>query len=865
MKSIIHHISNDRDLLQKLLFQIAGIFLFLYSIILTLAPAVRYHTWQVSYRWIHWIGFLVWISSVIALNYFSRKKFKYRDPYLLPIFSFLMGIGLLTIFRLNTGFGYRQSVWIILSIIIICVGIIKSEQLFIIRRYKYIWLFIGLLLTALTLILGIYPDGNGPHLWLGCCGIYFQPSEPLKLFLIIYLAAYLADQWPSRKNIVLLIIPTLAMFSAAIILLISQRDLGTTSIFILIYGFYIYLVTGKRRTLLLFILILVVAGFAGYQLFDVIKFRVDSWFNPWLDPAGKSYQVIQSIQAIAAGKLIGTGPGIGSPGVVPVALSDFIFAAISEELGLFGALGIIALYVFLVFRGFYITFRARNQYQQLLAAGITALIAIQTILIIGGNTRLLPLTGVTLPFISYGGSSFITLSFAILLLLWISKQQTTHSISIKETKPYFLVFNLVLAGFTALGLLIGWWGILQSGQLLSREDNLRKIINDRYVKRGSILDNKNQPIAETIGEVGELSRNLIYPSLSSTIGYTHPLYGQGGIELSMDSYLRGLQGLPSSDVWTSELLYSQPPTGLDIRVSIDLKSQTFLEQSLVHEKGAAIVLNASTGEILALWTSPTFDANKLEQNWDLWINDQNAPLINRVTQGKYPIGTLLSPFIIAYQGLDVEKLKPESNLQNCALPLLIGSEENISSQLINGCNQPYLSALETINGENISDFLTTYGWTENPSFALPQTPAIDLAAIKNSLSLTDELLLSPLQVARASAVFSQSGYLPYPRLAMAVNTPQQGWVVFSALDPIFAIPQDDSNKTAQIFSRLDFPTWDITSSIKSSNQSINWYVSGTLQNWKGTPLVFVLVLENESSQITRQSGREIMNKLTSSQ
>ena len=149
---------------------------------------------------------------------------------------------------------------------------------------------------------------------MGCCGIYFQPSEPIKLFLIIYLAAYLADQWPSRKNIVLLIIPTLAMFSAAIILLISQRDLGTTSIFILIYGFYIYLVTGKRRTLLLFILILVV-GFAGYQLFDVIKFRVDSWFNPWLDPAGKSYQVIQSIQAIAAGKLIGTGPGIGSPGL----------------------------------------------------------------------------------------------------------------------------------------------------------------------------------------------------------------------------------------------------------------------------------------------------------------------------------------------------------------------------------------------------------------------------------------------------------------------------------------------------------------------------------------------------------------------
>ena len=245
MNRIIHQISNDRDRLQKLLFQIAGIFLFLYCIILSLAPAVRYHNWQVTYRWVHWIGYLVWICSVISINYFSRKKFKYRDPYILPITSFLMGLGLLTIFRLNTNFGYRQSIWIAISAIIICVGILKSEQLFIIRRYKYVWLFIGLLLTALTLILGIYPNGNGPRLWLGCCGVYFQPSEPLKLFLIIYLAAYLADQWPSRKNIALLIIPTLAMFSAAVILLISQRDLGTTSIFILIYGFYIYLVTGS--------------------------------------------------------------------------------------------------------------------------------------------------------------------------------------------------------------------------------------------------------------------------------------------------------------------------------------------------------------------------------------------------------------------------------------------------------------------------------------------------------------------------------------------------------------------------------------------------------------------------------------------
>jgi cell division protein FtsW (lipid II flippase) len=865
VKNIIRQAIDDRDRLQTLLFQIVAVILFLYSVILTLAPAVRYHSWQVTYRWMHWIGFIVWITAVFFLNIISVKKFKNRDPYLLPIISFLFGLGLLTIFRLNSNFGIRQSIWLAISTTIICIGIIKSDQLFIIRRYKYIWLFIGLLLTALTLILGIYPEGNGPHLWLGCCGIYFQPSEPLKLLLIIYLAAYLADQWPSRKNLLLLIIPTLVMFSAAVILLISQRDLGTASIFIIIYGFYIFLVTRKRRTLLIFLLILAVAGFAGYQLFDVIQLRVDSWINPWLDPSGKSYQVIQSIQAFAAGKLIGSGPGIGSPGVVPVALSDFIFAAIGEELGLFGTITIIVLYVFLVYRGFYITLRARNQYQQLLAAGISAFIAIQSILILGGNVRLLPLTGVTLPFISYGGSSLLTFSFAALLLLWVSDQQTAHMVSTREMKPYFFAFNGVLVAFSALALISGWWAIPQSDQLLNRDDNLRRIINDQYVKRGSILDNKNRPIAETVGQAGDLSRILLYPSLSATIGYSHPFYGQGGIESSMDPYLRGLQGIPSSDIWINQLIYSQPPLGLDVRVSIDLNSQTLLDESLGNSQGAAIVLNASTGEILALWTAPTFDSNMMEQNWENWLNDTGSPLINRVTQGKYPVGTLLSPFIMAFKDINPENLKFESNSANCAIPILEEIDQLISLQLINGCEQPFISAINFLTDEDISGFLSAFGWTENPPFTLPQVPALEFSDSIDLSFLETELLLSPLQVARASSVFSQAGIMPYPRLAMAVNTPQQGWVVLSTTDAINVLSENVANKVAKTFGRQNFTGWDIIASSKINDQSITWYVSGTQQSWQGTPLIFVLVLENESPQDVRQTARAIMNKLTSSE
>ncbi|NTW44319.1 MAG: FtsW/RodA/SpoVE family cell cycle protein, partial [Anaerolineaceae bacterium] len=261
-----------------------------------------------------------------------------RDPYLLPIVGLLMGIGLLTIFRLNVNFGLRQSLWIILSTIILFVSFQKSEWLKRFRNYKYLWLLFGLALTALTFFLGIYPSGNGPQLWLSFGGIFIQPSEPLKILLIIYLSAYLSDRWSSRKNFPALIIPTIIVILLALLLLVGQRDLGTASIFIFIFAFYMFLVSGKRRILILFALILFIAGYIGYQMFGVIKIRVDSWLNPWLDPGGNSYQVLQSIQAMAAGKLLGSGPGVGSPGLIPVALSDFIFAAITEELGLFGAL-----------------------------------------------------------------------------------------------------------------------------------------------------------------------------------------------------------------------------------------------------------------------------------------------------------------------------------------------------------------------------------------------------------------------------------------------------------------------------------------------------------------------------------------------
>ncbi len=484
------------------------------------------------------------------------------------------------------------------------------------RRYKYIFLTAGILLTALTLIFGTNPEGIGLDLWLGCCGVYLQPSEPLKLLFLIYLAGYLADFIPLKLRPVSLIAPTVIITSLAIILLLVQRDLGTASIFIFLYAIMLYLASGRRRVVIISLVGLVFAGIAGYYLFDVVRLRVDAWLNPWLDPSGRSFQVIQSLMAIANGGVGGRGPGLGSPGLVPVSISDFIYTAIAEELGLAGAIAILVLHLILLTRGLLASLRATDNFRRLLAAGLTMYLAAQSILIIGGNTRLLPLTGVTLPFVSYGGSSLLTSFIALLLILVVSNRGEVEPAPLTRPQPYQVTGVMVGLGFLALSLTTGWWALWRSGDLLTRTDNARRTISDRYVLRGSLLDRNERPINKTEGQSGNFIRIYNYPDLSSIIGYTNPTYGQTGLEASLDDYLRGLRGNPASLVWMDHLLYGQPPPGLDVRLSLDLELQSRADSLLAGIQGAIVLLNAETGEVLAMASHPAFDANLLDEIGD---------------------------------------------------------------------------------------------------------------------------------------------------------------------------------------------------------------------------------------------------------
>lgn len=846
---------------------LAGIFLFLYSVILTLSPAVRVHSWDASYRWQHWMGFAAWLAGFALLFQQVNRWLPNHDPYLLPIASLLSGWGLLTIWRLDSTFGMRQTLWLLVGIGLVYLFSRFSHWIDLLRRYKYIWLSIGLGLTALTFIFGIYPGGEGPRLWLGCCGLYFQPSEPLKLLLIIYLAAYLAGQLYITLSFAQLLAPTLILAGAAITLLVAQRDLGTAMLIIIIYTIVVYLASGRRRVLLVSLIFMTAAGIAGYYIFSVIRVRIDAWINPWLDSSGASYQIVQSFIAVATGRIFGTGPGLGSPGLIPVSHSDFIAASIGEETGLMGLIGLLLLIGIFVIRTLLIGMRAGNNFHRFLASGLGMYIGIQSILIIGGNLRMLPLTGVTLPFVSYGGSSLTTAFIALGLLLIISNNEAQTQPEIPRLQPYLVTAGLVGSAIFMLSLIAGWWAVVRSDDLQYRTDNLRWTVHSRYVPRGALLDRSNEPIAITEGEPGSLTRNLIYPQLGTTIGYSDPVYGKAGLEATLDGYLSGLQGNASSTIWLAEWIYAQPPPGMDVRLSLDLDLQSAADENLLGLVGAAVVLNAKTGEVLAMSSMPSFDPNQLAEHWEQWRTDPEAPFLNRVTQGQYPLGSMVGPFLYS-QAIPNNATLPE-HLSYVLLGKTLDCAETPAVPLTwdhaiaAGCPGPLVSLGEQFSNSEMNRLFQELGFYTTPDFELLPAAATLNRPLSDpvlaSLGQSD-IKASPLQVASAIAQLSNSGVRPSPRLALAVNTTHQGWVVLPGASTTttalsMTVPDD-----LRLPGLEGLPVWEAVGRAETDDKKIiTWYVSATLASWPGAPLAMSLVLEEDNPDLAVQIGRNVMH------
>jgi cell division protein FtsW (lipid II flippase) len=776
----------------------------------------------------------------------------------------------MTIYRLFPNLGIRQTIWLTLGSVLIFFGLYFPDFLQYLRRYKYIWLIIGLILTGLTIFLGTNPLGAGSARWLELFGVHFQPSEPLKLLLIAYLAGFFTDQLSVYGRKFEAVLPTVVVTGIALLLLVFQGDLGTASIFLLIYLAMVFTSGGNRWVFWMTPVIMFIAGVAGYFFTDVVRLRVDTWLNPFGDPTGASYQIIQSVVAIAEGALLGAGPGLGSPGLIPVSVSDFIFSALAEEIGFLGITSIILLYVILIYRCITIAIATNNSFHRYLALGLTFYFGIQSILIIGGNIGMLPLTGVTLPFLSYGGSSLLVSFFGVLILLTISHQSFPDGESKMVYQPRYaligsLLIIVLIVEIIVTSLLSFWF----NPALVNRPENPRWIIDDRFVERGDIVDRNNQIIITNTGSIGELSRMSNYIPFYPIIGYTHPNFGQTGIEASMFAYLRGNVGYPFSTNFWHQLLYNQPPQGLDVRLTIDLDLQKSADALLEGHTGAIVLMNASTGEIISLASHPYFDAAELLTIWDDLRADESAPLLNRATQGSYPPGATLFPFMASSE-LGIVRLASSPEIRfhdniadlDCAIP----PEDPITWQslMANGCQNAQLMIASEIGIDRLQNLYSDLGFFTSPRLhltAAEMNPS-DPSDVRSFYRGEEGIKISPLQMAMAASAITNQGILPGPRIVNAYLDPVEGWITLPKLQPnTEALAAESTQQIKEMLKLANFPYWQVLSTVISTDQQpITWFIAGSTTDWQGQPMTAVVVLELDEPELAESIGRTLIEE-----
>jgi len=378
------------------------------------------------------------LALCLVTHIYLRIRLPDADPYLFPLMATLTAFGLVMVYRIDEGLARDQANWFVLGLVLFALTIQFLRDYEVLERYRYTIAIGGLLLLLAPRVPGIGQQVNGAYLGVKIGPLAFQPAEFTKIAIVIFLASYLREHrevlivgarrvlgvtLPPLKHFG----PMLVVWGASMFMLVFIRDLGSSLMFFAAFLALLYVATGRFSFVVIGMAMFLVGAWFFASTVPHVHERVEIWLHPYEDPQGSGYQILNSIFAQADGGLFGKGFGealITVPGtdnsLLPAAQTDMIYALIVNEVGLFGAVGVVLVYMLVAARGFKIALIAGDGFSKLLATGLTAVFAIQAFVIIGGVTRVIPLTGVTLPFISYGGSSIVANFVLLALLLLIS-------------------------------------------------------------------------------------------------------------------------------------------------------------------------------------------------------------------------------------------------------------------------------------------------------------------------------------------------------------------------------------------------------------------------------------------------------------
>jgi cell division protein FtsW (lipid II flippase) len=373
-----------------------------------------------------------------------RWRAPQADPILLPGAALLNGLGLVMVRRLDYAEagsrGFRaeapaQALWTVLGVAVFCLVVVVIHDHRVLDRYRYTWLLVGITLLILPRLPVIGREINGARLWIRLGPFSGQPAEAAKIALVVFLAAYLAERkellatatyraGPFLVPEIKYFMPLLSAWAVSLFVLFFEKDLGSSLLFFGVFVALLYVATGRFSYVVAGLALFLTGAVLAYNLFAHVQVRVATWLDPWRYYASRGYQLAQGLFAMATGGILGQGWNQGRPDLIPFASTDFIFAAFGEELGLLGVTAMLLVYLLMVFRGLRIALAAADDFGKLLALGLVVSFGLQVFVIVGGVTRLIPLTGITLPFVSFGGSSLLANYALVALLCRISSEAT---------------------------------------------------------------------------------------------------------------------------------------------------------------------------------------------------------------------------------------------------------------------------------------------------------------------------------------------------------------------------------------------------------------------------------------------------------
>ena len=581
------------------------------------------------------------------------------DPAILPVVFTLSGIGITFVTRLQPDASLGQVIFLFLGVALMVGTLAVVKNLEVIKRYKYVLGIAGIILLVLPMFIGT--EIYGSKLWIKIGGFQFQPGEFAKVLIVLFLAGYLAENREllsiSNRTVLgikfprlRLLYPLFIVWGVCLLVVAFERDLGSALLFYTIFLIMLYVATGRVSYVIIGLALLAVGAFGMYQIMSHVQVRVAIWLDPFSDAQNLGYQIVQSLFSLADGGLAGVGIGKGMADIIPVVASDMIFAAIGEEMGLLGGSAVLLLFMLFAVRGLTTAARAKSDLAAFSAAGLTAAISFQAFTIVGGVTKLIPLTGVTLPFMSQGGSSLLASFVIVALLLRAGDEATGRSTEIANTstdlatagyrttvrgshmrRPALdtpesgLLGRVALANrltrtvflFTALfAVLIGnitYIQVIKASEYQDMPSNNHTINKARFIKRGSIITADGLTLAESIQQAdGTYARSYPNGNLAAhVVGYYSQQYGTMGIENTQNDTLTGSKDYSSWQNALNSLAGISEP-GNSVQLTIDSRIQRAAEQALAGRVGAIVTLDPRSGAVLAWASAPTFDNTNIQ-------------------------------------------------------------------------------------------------------------------------------------------------------------------------------------------------------------------------------------------------------------